>query len=259
MIDHTLINQFLFHPRKDNTVERNHPKNVMIPTEDGIFIGSRYHLDKQDAPNLIYFHGNAELVSEYDMMAEIYLKLGVNFIPVDYRGYGFSDGEPSISALISDAVTCLKFIRTDLNNKGFDGNLVVMGRSLGSGAVLEQVYRCAKLINGLIIESGFAYEEPLFRLLGLDPNVLGYKSENGLQQIQKIKSFTGPTFIIHSRQDHIIAFSEGEDLFNASSGEPKEHYWIDNANHNNILHVAGHNYFSRVTDFIKVNCSNPQN
>lgn len=255
MLDHPLINQFLFHPRKETPAEFDHPKNVMIPVEDGIYIGSRYHLDKKDSPNMVYFHGNAELVSEYDMMAEVYLKLGVNFIPVDYRGYGISDGEPSMPALIRDAVSCLKFIRNDLNEKGNTGNIVVMGRSLGSAAVLEQISQIPELIHGLIIESGFAFEEPLFRLLGLDPNALGYKPENGLKHIQKIKSYSGPTLIIHARQDHIIAFSQGEDLFNASSGKPKEHFWVDNANHNNILHLAGHDYFRKVTDFIKANCS----
>ena len=256
MFDHTLINQYLFHPRRDSGVEKNNPKNVMIPVDDGIHIGSRFHLGDQGAPNLIFFHGNAELVSEYDMMANVYMKLGINFIPVDYRGYGFSDGSPSMPTLLNDAVVCLNFIRKMLNKKGYSGNMVVMGRSLGSAAVLQQVSVCPELVYGLIIESGFAYEEPLFRLLGLDPNALGFKPDNGLNHIEKIKNYTGPTFIIHARQDHIIAFNEGEDLFSASGGTIKEKFWVDSANHNNILHVAGHDYFMKVSEFIKSNCMN---
>lgn len=254
MIDHALINQYLFHPRRDSETEKNNPNNIMIPVEDGIHIGSRFHLGGQHAPNLIFFHGNAELVSEYDMMADVYLKLGINFIPVDYRGYGFSGGSPSMPALLSDAVVSLKFIRNILNEKGYSGNLVVMGRSLGSAAVLEQVSVVPELVHGLIIESGFAYEEPLFRLLGLDSNALGFKPENGLKHIEKIKNYSGPTFIIHARQDHIIAFNEGEDLYSSSTGKIKEYFWVDGANHNNILHIAGRDYFMKVSEFIKSNC-----
>ena len=256
MIDHPLINQYLFHPRRDSEQEKNNPKNVLISVDKEINIGSRFHLIDKIAPNLVYFHGNAELVSEYDMMAEIYLKQGINFIPVDYRGYGFSDGNPSLPALLEDAVLCLKYVRDHLNENGYTGNIVVMGRSLGSAAVLQLVSKLPELIYGLIIESGFAYEKPLFKLIGIDIDAIGLKNKDGLNHLEKIKNYSGPTFIIHARQDHIISFKDGEDLFSASSGFPKEYFWVDNANHNNILHTAGYDYFTKISNFIKLNCLN---
>ena len=47
------------------------------------------------APNIIYFHANAELASEYDSHADMYNYYGINLIVCGYRGYGLSTGNPS--------------------------------------------------------------------------------------------------------------------------------------------------------------------
>lgn len=59
-------------------------------------------LQKKNAPTLLFFHGNGEIVEDYDDIAQIYLKLGINFLPVDYRGYGRSTGSPTVTAMMRD-------------------------------------------------------------------------------------------------------------------------------------------------------------
>ena len=71
-LDHPLISQALFHPQKDYEDEKNNPNNFMITVGTNIEIGSRLHLMDTEFPNLIYFHGNAELVSEYEEFAKAY-------------------------------------------------------------------------------------------------------------------------------------------------------------------------------------------
>ena len=102
-LDHPLITQVLFHPRKDSKNDFKHKTNKLINVEENVNIGCRLHLKDQTFPNLIYFHGNAELVSDYDEFAKIYNNLNINFIPVDYRGYGFSSGAQSFSTMVSDS------------------------------------------------------------------------------------------------------------------------------------------------------------
>jgi len=249
-LDHPLISQVLFHPRKDLNHEKSNPNNFMIRVGANIEIGCRFHLSDKDYPNLIYFHGNAELVSEYEEFAKIYNQLGINFIPVDYRGYGFSSGEPTFSTMVSDANKIFINIKNSLKEKGYLKLIYLMGRSLGSASVLEISNNYSNDIEGVIIESGFAYISPLFELFGISPSQLEIEPEKSLNHIEKVKKYHGPLFIIHAKQDQIINFKEGVDLYENSQSIEKLNYWVENAHHNNIIQIMGMEYFKLIKKFI---------
>lgn len=64
--------------------------------------------------------------------------MGLNFLPVDYRGYGHSTSpRPSVSAMLRDAHVVFEYTRKWLQLNGCKGPLIVMGRSLGSASALE--------------------------------------------------------------------------------------------------------------------------
>ena len=85
------------------------------------------------------------------------------------------------------------------------------------------------------MESGFAYAGPLLRLLGIDIKALGLSEEEGFRNIDKIRTFAKPTLIIHAEYDHIIPFSDGQALYDASPATDKEMLKIPGANHNDIF------------------------
>jgi uncharacterized protein len=249
-LDHPLITQALFHPRKDNQSEIENKNNVLIKVDSGVEIGCRLHLNDKSYYNLIYFHGNAELVSEYDEFAEIYKKLKINFIPVDYRGYGFSSGNPNFSTMISDSNKVFQHLNYLLKKREYKKPIFLMGRSLGSASVLEVVQKFQAEVGGVIIESGFAYVEPLFKLLGINPKQLGLNHKNILDHISKIKNYFGPLLIIHAKNDQIINFNEGFDLYQNSLSKIKSNYWVNEAHHNNIIQIMGLEYFNLIQKFL---------
>jgi hypothetical protein len=53
--------------------------------------------------------------------------------------------------------------------------------------------------------------------------------------VDKIKAFTKPTVIIHAEFDHIIPFSDGQALFEASGAKDKVLVTVPGANHNDIF------------------------
>ena len=126
-----------------------------------------------------------------------------------------------------------------------------MGRSLGSVSVLELAKRYPHDFYGLIIESGFADEGPLFTLIGTTPEQTGFTKEDGFLNGYKIKKYSGPLLIIHAEQDHIVPFSQGELLYTSCSSKNKKFLPIPNANHNNILSVGFQKYIEEVVGFIK--------
>jgi pimeloyl-ACP methyl ester carboxylesterase len=127
-----------------------------------------------------------------------------------------------------------------------------MGRSLGSAAVLELAHAHAAEIGGLIIESGFAWARPLLRLLGVDPERIGFREAQGFSHIDKIKAFDGPTLIIHAEFDHIIPYSDGEALHAASPAAHKHLLQIPGANHNDIFLRGMSAYLDAVDQFSRL-------
>jgi pimeloyl-ACP methyl ester carboxylesterase len=227
-------------------------QSMRIPVEKDVVIGARFHLAKKNAANILFFHGNGEIAADYDDMAVLYIDMGINFLPVDYRGYGISTGKPTVTAMMRDSHVIFNFVKKWLQENEFSGPFIVMGRSLGSASALELAYHYKNDIDGLIIESGFSYIRPLLQLLGVHIDSLGVREEQGFRNLDKIRSFDKYTLIIHAEYDHIISFSEGKLLFEACPSPNKRFLKIPDANHNNIF-IYGMTEYLESVKWIKEN------
>ena len=236
-LDQPEILAFLFHPRAEyaDQAAPEAARNVLIPVADDIVVGGRFHMAHPEGPNLLFFHGNGEIVADYVDLGPVYNQVGINFLPVDYRGYGRSSGRPTISAMLQDCRTILDFTRAWLKANRYRGPLIVMGRSLGSASALELAWRHPDQLDALVVESGFAYAGPLLQRLGISLATVGFDEARGFGQIAKIKTFEKPTLIIHAEFDHIIPFSDGQALFDACPSPGKRFLKIPGANHNDII------------------------
>ena len=237
VLDQPSVLERLFHPRPEwsGVFGTTPAEDVSIDVGEGVQIGGRLHTASKTAPTLLFFHGNGEIVADYDDLGPFYKGMGINFLPVDYRGYGRSTGTPTVTAIMRDCHTIFAFARDWLGKYRCAGPLVVMGRSLGSASALELASHYEKDIAGLIVESGFAYLVPLLELLGVDAEALGFREEEGFHNVDKIRGFQKPTLIIHAEGDHIIPFSDGQALYDASPAREKTLLKIPGANHNDIF------------------------
>ncbi|WP_319525947.1 alpha/beta fold hydrolase [uncultured Desulfosarcina sp.] len=236
-LDRPDVGRFLFHPRKSapSAEKRDNFQELRIPVAEGIAVGARFHVADAGGATLLFFHGNGEIVADYDDIAPLFNRLGINFLVVDYRGYGISDGTPTASAMMADCHRIFDFAEKWKTEKGFFGPLIVMGRSLGSASALELAASYPDRFDGLIVESGFAWAGPLLRRLGVDPGRIGFDESSGFANVDKIKRFAKPTVIIHAEFDHIIPFSDGKTLYDASPADEKTLLTIFGANHNDIF------------------------
>jgi hypothetical protein len=249
-LDQPELLQALFHPRPGwGTVRTGEPApSLWIPVADDIGIGARFHMAESDAPNILFFHGNGEIVSDYDSLGSLYNQHRINFLAADYRGYGASNGVPSVSTMMRDCHVIFDYTRNWLVHNGFTGPLLVMGRSLGSASALELAAARPLDIAGLIIESGFSDAAPLLSLLGAPRHIAREAEDTGFRHREKIRAFTGPTLIIHAEHDRLIPFSNGQALFEASGAKDKWLLKISGANHNDIFAKALEDYLSAVAD-----------
>ena len=248
-MDLNIINTFLFHPRK--SYKEMDEKDVQINMNDNIQVSSRFHLVSKSAPIILFFHGNGEIATDYDYLSPFYNQQNINLIIAEFRGYGFSSGIPTVKNTQVDAHIILDFVLKYLKEQNYSGSLILMGRSLGSVSVLELAKRYPQDFSGLIIESGFADEDPLFKLIGTTAEQAGFNKKDGFLNGEKIKQYAGPLLIIHAAQDHIIPFSQGELLYTLCPSKNKKLLPIPNANHNNILGINPQKYFNEIEIFIK--------
>jgi pimeloyl-ACP methyl ester carboxylesterase len=98
---------------------------------------------------------DGEVVSDYDDVSPFYHQKKLNLVVADYRGYGASNGIPTLTDLIHDSHLIFKEVKEELSRRNLRSDLWVMGRSLGSISALELAYHYQEEMKGLIVESGF--------------------------------------------------------------------------------------------------------
>lgn len=168
----------------------------------------------------------------------------------DYRGYGTSGGSPTFRTLVQDAHRLFLAVKGELSLRDFQGDLWVMGRSMGSISALELAYHYPDEMRGIIIESGFASVTRLIRHLRLPS--FGINLEPIEQErLPMIKRISVPALIIHGEFDTLVPLQEAKDLFAYLGSSPKELVIIPGADHNSVMFAGGKKYFAAIQKFME--------
>lgn len=250
-LDRPEILAFIFYPRKDHSEAPSGASDHFILVDEGVSIVCRFYVHSRDAPSVLFFHGNGEVVSDYDSIAPMYNRMGLNLFVADYRGYGASQGQPTLGNTVSDASVIFRAFE-DIVHRAYDRHdIFVMGRSLGSMSAIEIANRYPAGVTGLIIESGFASFASFASLvlhLGF-PVISPGMEDLEFPNLAKIRAVGVPTLIVHGGNDQIIPPTEGEALFRGSAAEDKRLVIIPGAGHNDILWTGMDAYLRAITEF----------
>lgn len=248
-LDRPELLQFVFYPRKDITAAPPGATDHLIRVDEGVAVSCRFYARHADLPTVLFFHGNGEVVSDYDFIAPMYHRRGTNLFVADYRGYGASSGAPTFSSMVADAHRIFEGFREVLRRGGYRSRIFLMGRSLGSVSAIELASRYGGSIAGLIIESGFASTVRLMTRLGFPQEYLGIK-DFGFPNLSKIRTVTLPTLILHGEYDSLIPLAEAEDLFANVATAQKRLVIIPEAEHNDIIVRDMGLYFGAIEEFV---------
>ena len=195
---------------------------------------------------VLYLHGNGENISTQFGNVAWLPAAGFNVLALDYRGYGASEGTPSLSGAQLDIDAAMRelFARPDVDPE----RIVVFGQSLGAALAVHYVahspYR-AKL-RGVILDSPFsdyrliAREKiasfPLTWPLQWVANwIIGndFSPEASIRAVSPV-----PVLFIHGDHDFIVPLHHSQRLYERA-GEPKELWVVPNAGHiQAIWHAA---------------------
>lgn len=247
------VQQVLFRPRAaERTPLPPDAADFAVQAEPGISIGCRFFMADKTGPTILFFHGNGEIVSDYDEIGPFYTEQGLNLFVTDYRGYGWSNGSPSFSNLLADSHVLYDWLQKHLQDNGYNSKVFLMGRSLGSAAAIELAAAYNDTISGLIIDSGFALTLPLAERLGLGEHLADstLTEEQTFNNIGKIKTVTKPTLLLHGHEDSLIPLWQAEKLHAECGARRKELQVVPSADHNSLIAVGGKYYFQAISRFV---------
>ena len=243
-----LLNSIFFPRKSDFEID---DKDHLVNVDSDVSVGIRLFIKDGSYPTILFFHANAEITHEYDDIAKMYNQYNINFIVAGYRGYGISNGNPTMQSSLDDSLKIFSYVKEYLKKINNTNKFVIMGRSLGSTSTCHIMSNNEKEFDGAIIDSGFATEYPFLLRFGVNPESINFKLSDGFNNLEKIKQYKNPFLIIHADMDEIIPFSQADIMFVESRSYNKDLFKVNGAGHNNVISIARDHYFSRIRDFIE--------
>jgi len=189
-------------------------QDVSIATTDGVTLHG-WFIAGRSSQVLLFFHGNAGNISHRLDSIRQFQDLGLSVLIIDYRGYGQSEGRTTERGIYRDADAAWRYL---IEGRGIAASdIVIFGRSLGGSAASWLAARHQPL--ALIVESSFTSVPDVAQELypWLPVRWLTTLSHATGDYVRDVRS---PILIIHSREDDIIPFHHGEDIF-AAANEPR--------------------------------------
>ena len=128
-----LQERFIFKPEKltaDFQFKYDVPfKEINFDVEPGVRINGLHFFRKNPKGIILYFHGNSRSIKGWAKYAKDFYRYDYNVVLVDYRGFGKSTGKRSEEEMLDD----MQFVYETLASEYGEKNMIVYGRSLGSG------------------------------------------------------------------------------------------------------------------------------
>ena len=210
-------------------------EDVRMVTADGLRLHGWFLPAVGNAKGtVLHLHGNAANVSNHLPLVSWLPARGYNVLMVDYRGFGRSEGKPSLDGVVDDAAAALAYLRT---RPDVDATrLIMFGQSIGGATALRLLARDARGVRLGVIDSAFASYRgiardataggPLAPIAALTVGVLPGPDKD---PITALKSIRVPLIFVHGARDTIIAAANSEKLHAAAAGS--QHWSVPDAMH----------------------------
>jgi alpha-beta hydrolase superfamily lysophospholipase len=246
----------LFFPFEDDRPAPSGAQDIMVPVSRDVRLHVRVHPARTPRVAAVLFHGNGELVADYDVFAPRYQQADTTLAVVDFRGYGRSEGFPSYRSVVADAPKVVEELRPILRSEAGPLPIVVVGRSLGSACAAEVARRAPVGVSGLVIESGFGDLEAFVARRNMRTDgPLSEQDQEAFCPLRKLRQSMLPLLLIHGAQDQLIDPREARLLFSAAATQEKQLVYIEGHGHNDVMQASA--YWRALTDFLRARAVAP--
>ncbi|MFQ6034476.1 MAG: alpha/beta hydrolase [Sedimentisphaerales bacterium] len=210
-------------------------EQVVFKSSDGLLLSGWYIPAENSEFTVLFCHGNGGNIFHRLDSINIFQNLGLNCFIFDYRGYGNSEGKPSEEGTYLDAEAAYDWLIE--KKKESADNIIIFGRSLG-GSIAAQLASKVKA-RALAVEGTFTSYVDIGRKFYPYMPVRWF-ARFSYRTIDYIKDVHCPVMFVYSRNDEVVPFEFGLQLYEAAN-EPKEFIEIFGS-HNDGFLVSGEIY-----------------
>lgn len=248
-LDATGLSTRIFYPRRSRSRAPENAVDFDIHVAPDVTLGARWHKFDAAGRTVLAFHGNGETVSDYDDTAGGWEQIGLSFFMTDYRGYGWSQGKPSLRALYEDSVEVAAFFLDELAKSGARApKPLLFGRSLGSSPATRIAVERGDEFSALILESGFGDVRELLSIFDIDAAAISPDIPALFSNDELLRRVRIPVLLLHGSLDRILPTSHARANFDAIPHDRKVLKLIHGAGHNDI--IAFDEYFPTIAAFL---------
>ena len=239
----TGCSSLFFYPQKEHfdnpALKSISYEDVYFITSDGIKLHGWYLKAKDKSRGtILQLHGNAENISSHVNSVLWLILAGYDVFTFDYRGYGRSEGSPSLDGVHRDAQAALETVLKlpDINKE----RIFVLGQSLGGAIAVYTVANSPDKnhVKALIIDSAFSSYRGIVReklasfiLTWPFQYPVSLMFDNYYSPVKWIKNvYPLPVLIIQGNHDMIVPAHHASILYGAAS-DPKELWVVNGAGH----------------------------
>jgi len=198
---------------------------------------------------VLYFHGNRSSLEDSPVaFGNMFYEIGINFIAVEYRGFGIvKNFTPSEESLYEDGEALISYVVNTLQIN--PSHIVIMGHSLGGGVATEMAKR--HQVKSLILVSTFTKIEDAGEMVLTYKGPANWYVRSRFDNISKIDSIGEPLLVIHGKADTTLSFDYGVSLYQKAR-EPKDYFWIEDCNHTGkeIVEKGGDQLKNKIITFL---------
>ncbi|CAN5372589.1 hypothetical protein BH11CYA1_BH11CYA1_32970 [soil metagenome] len=243
-----LYRKLLFHPTSfPELPSGNLPRAMNIEPEE-LYFNSFGDLDSketlhgwyfqhpnQDAPLVIFSHGNSGNLTMRLPLFQTLLESGASVFIYDYRGFGKSTGAPTVEGVNQDGLAAYDFIVKKFALPA--SRIFLYGESLG--AAVSSYIASKRKAAGLVLQSGFSSLRNIggerVRALKLYPSWLFPMPGTSSSDI--LAAEHPPLLIIHGMLDKAVAFHHAQALYECAS-QPKQLLALPVSGHSDLVATA---------------------
>jgi uncharacterized protein len=203
-------------------------RRISTVAEDGVAGVSWYAEARPGQPTILFCHGRSGHVARDLKRARLFLDAGYGLLLLGYRGYGGNKGKPTEKGLQADAEGALQWL---LGQRLGYGDIVLYGRSLGSGVVMP--IAAHRPFRAVILESPFSSIPDVASVTHPRvPRVL--MSRVKFDNLSKIMDIVAPILILHGTADEVVPPASAEKLYNAATAT-KQIQWFPGGSHSDLF------------------------
>lgn len=210
-------------------------EEIFFSSGDATRLNAWFLRHREARGTMLYFGGNGFLLVTSYHIVQAMRDLKLNLFMFDYRGYGRSQGRPTVAGLKEDGLAAYEYVRSRLNVD--PDRLILHGHSMGAfialyvavqrpaaGTVLESPVTDVKDWMGRLVPWFF---KPLVSIK-IDPAL---RRESNLERIEKLSS---PVLILVGKEDKVTPAAMAEKLYKHAQTARKDLRIIEDAGHNDL-------------------------